>query len=75
MTGPQRTVEHEQASTFEDQKPSQTGFPFKKIIYVGDLSGEPSYGLRYTQQLVYERHAELGARPLARSPRLCTAWC
>lgn len=59
MTGPQRTVEHEQASTFEDQKPSQTGFPFKKIIYVGDLSGEPSYGLRYTQQLVYERHAEL----------------
>ena len=59
MTGLQKAVEHEQASTFEDQKQSQTGFPFKKIVYVGDLSGEPSYGLRYTQQLVHERHAEL----------------
>ena len=59
MTGLQKAVEHEQASTFEDQKQSQTGFPFKKIVYVGDLSGEPSYGLRYTQKLAHERHAEL----------------
>ena len=59
MTGLQKAMEHEQASTFEDQKESQTGFPFKKIVYVGDLSGEPSYGLRYTQKLVHERHAEL----------------
>jgi hypothetical protein len=59
MTGLQKAVEHEQASTFEDQQQSQTGFPFKKIVYVGDLSGEPPYGLRYTQKLVHERHAEL----------------
>ncbi len=59
MTGLQKASEHGQASTFEDQKQSQTGFPFKKIVYVGDLSGEPSYGLRYTQQLAHERHADL----------------
>jgi hypothetical protein len=59
MTGLQRAAENEQASTFEDQKQSQNGFPFKKIVYVSDLSGEPSYGLRYIQQLVHERHAEL----------------
>ncbi len=59
MTGLQKAVEHEQSGSFEDQKQSQTGFPFKKIVYVGDLSGEPSYGLRYTQQLAHERHAEL----------------
>ena len=59
MTGLQKAAENEQASTFEDQKQSQNGFPFKKIVYVGDLSGEPSYGLRYIQKLVHERHAEL----------------
>jgi nucleotide-binding universal stress UspA family protein len=59
MTQLQKAVEHEQAGSFEDQKQSQTGFPFKKIVYVGDLSREPSYGLRYTQQLAHERHAEL----------------
>jgi hypothetical protein len=59
MTGLQKAVEHEQARTFEEQKESQTGFPFKKIVYVGDLSGEPSYGLRYIQKVVHERHAEL----------------
>ena len=59
MTRLQKAVQREPASTFEDQTQSQTGFPFKKIVYVGDLSGEPSYGLRYTQQLVHERHAEL----------------
>ena len=59
MTELQKAVEHKQARTLEEQKESQTGFPFKKIVYVGDLSGAPSYGLRYTQQLVHERHAEL----------------
>ncbi len=54
-----KASEHDQASTFEDQKQSHTGFPFDKIVYVGDLSGEASYGLRYTQQLAHERHAEL----------------
>ncbi len=59
MTGLQKAVEHEQASTFEDQKQSHSGFPFDKIVYVGDLSGEASYGLRYAQQLADERNAEL----------------
>jgi nucleotide-binding universal stress UspA family protein len=59
MTGLQKAVEHEHASMSEDQKQSQTGFPFKKIVYVGDLSGDPSYGLRYTQQLAHERHADI----------------
>lgn len=59
MSGPQKAEKHAPMSTSEDPKKPQTGFPFKKIVYVGDLSGEPSYGLRYTQQLVHERHAEL----------------
>jgi nucleotide-binding universal stress UspA family protein len=59
MTVLQKAVKHEQASTFEDQEQSETGFPFKKIVFIGDLSGEPSYGLRYTQKLAHERHAEL----------------
>ena len=59
MTGLQKPVEHEQASTSVDQKQSHTGFPFNKIVYVGDLSGEASYGLRYTQRLAHERQAEL----------------
>ena len=59
MTELQKAVEHEHASMSEDQKQSQTGFPFKKIVYVGDLSGDPSYGLRYTQQLAHERHADI----------------
>jgi hypothetical protein len=58
MSGPQNSEKHEQVSTGEEQT-KQTGIPFKKIVYVGDLSGEPSYGLRYTQQLVHERHAEV----------------
>src|SRR5580698_6786547 len=59
MTLLQKAAQQGQAGIFEDQERSQTGFPFKKIVYVGDLSGEPSYGLRYTQQLAHERHAEL----------------
>jgi nucleotide-binding universal stress UspA family protein len=59
MSGHQKAEKHQQVSTSEDPKESQTGFPFKKIVYVGDLSGEPAYGLRYTQQLAHERHAEL----------------
>ena len=59
MTGLQQAVEHEPASTLEDQNQSDTGFLFNKIVYVGDLSGDASYGLRYAQQLAHERHAEL----------------
>ena len=59
MTGLQQAVEHEPASISVDPKQSHTGFPFNKIVYVGDLSGEASYGLRYAQQLAHERHAEL----------------
>ncbi len=59
MTGLRQAVEHEPAGRFKDQKQSQTGLPLNKIVYVGDLSGEASYGLRYAQQLAHERHAEL----------------
>jgi nucleotide-binding universal stress UspA family protein len=59
MTGLQTAVEHRQATTFEDQKLSHSGFPFDKIAYVGDLAGGASYGLRYAQQLAHERNAEL----------------
>jgi len=59
MTGLQTAVEGEPASTFNDQMQSHTGFPFDKIVYVGDLCGEASYGLRYAQKLAYDRNAEL----------------
>jgi len=59
MTDTQKAVEHERVSAFENQQQSPAGFPFKRIVYVGDLSGEPSYGLRYTQQLAHERNGEL----------------
>jgi nucleotide-binding universal stress UspA family protein len=59
MTGLQKAVEHEQASTFENRKRSNTGFPFSKIVYVGDLLGGSSYPLRYARQLAHEHHAEL----------------
>ena len=59
MTGLQRAVEHEPASISVDQKQSHNGIPFNKIVYVGDLSGEASYGLRYAQKLAHERYAEL----------------
>jgi nucleotide-binding universal stress UspA family protein len=59
MTELQMATEYEQASTSADQKQAHTGFPFKKIVYVGDLSGEASYGLRYAQKLAHERQAEI----------------
>jgi nucleotide-binding universal stress UspA family protein len=59
MTRLQKAAEHEQTSTFEDRKQSHTGFPFSKIVYVGDLLGGSSYGLRYARQLAHEHHAEL----------------
>jgi hypothetical protein len=59
MTELQKTAEHEQVSTFESQKQSHTGFPFSKIVYVGDLVGGSSYPLRYARQLAHEHHAEL----------------
>ena len=52
-------MEHEPASISVDQKQSHNGIPFNKILYVGDLSGEASYGLRYAQKLAHERYAEL----------------
>jgi nucleotide-binding universal stress UspA family protein len=55
MTGLQKAVDH---NTSEDEKQLKTGFPFDKIVYVGDLSGGSSYGLGYAQQLAHERHAE-----------------
>jgi nucleotide-binding universal stress UspA family protein len=59
MTGLQKAGERERASPSVDQKPSHNGFPFNKIVYVGDLSGEASYGLRYAQKLAHEHHSEL----------------
>ncbi len=59
MTGLQKAAEHEPESTSVERKHSQSSFPLNKIVYVGDLSGEASYGLRYAQQLAHERHAEL----------------
>ena len=59
MTGLEKAVEHEQASISVDHKQSHNGFPFNKIVYVGDLSGEASYGLRYAQKLAHELHSEL----------------
>lgn len=59
MTGLQISAEHTQATTSINGNQSHTGFPFKKIIYVGDVSGAASYGLRYAQKLAHERQAEL----------------
>lgn len=53
------TANHTQTKESESTKQPPHGFPFKKIVYVGDLSGEPSFSLRYTQRLVQEHHAEL----------------
>ncbi len=58
MTGLRKAMEDEQARTFKSEKQSHT-FPFSKIVYVGDLSGEASYGLRYAQKLAHEQQAEL----------------
>jgi nucleotide-binding universal stress UspA family protein len=38
---------------------SHTDFPFKRIVYAGDVSGDSCYGLRYAQKLAHEQQAEL----------------
>lgn len=59
MAEVQKAAGDERESTADERKQTQSGFPFKTIVYVGDLAGEPSYGLRYVQQLAHERNAEL----------------
>jgi len=59
MTGLRTSAEPTQASTSINGNQSHTGFPFSKIVYVGDVSGEASYGLRYAQKLAHERQADL----------------
>jgi nucleotide-binding universal stress UspA family protein len=59
MTGLQTSAEHTQAGKSAIDKQSHTGFPFRKLVYVGDLSGDASYGLRYAQKLAHEYKAEL----------------
>ena len=55
----QISAEHTKASTSANRQQEHTGFPFKKVIYVGDISGAASYGLRYAQKLAHEQQAEL----------------
>ncbi len=59
MTALETSMEHTQAGTSANDKQSHTGFPFSKIVYVGDLSGGASYGLRYAQKLAHEQQAEM----------------
>src|SRR5271154_1521694 len=59
MTGPQTSAEHTQASSPTNATQWHTGFPFNKIVYVGDVSGVDSFALRYAQKLAHEHQAEL----------------
>ncbi len=59
MTGPQTSPEHAQAGTYINGTQADAGFPFNRIVYIGDLSGDASYGLRYAQKLAHEQQAEL----------------
>ena len=59
MTGLQTSAEHTKASTSAHPQQEHTGFPFQKIVYVGDISAGTSYGLRYAQKLAHEQQAEL----------------
>jgi nucleotide-binding universal stress UspA family protein len=58
MTGLQTSAERTQASP-PNATQWHTGFPFQKIVYVGDVSGADSFGLRYAQKLAHEYQAEL----------------
>ena len=58
MTGLRKAMEDGKRERSKSEKQSHT-FPFSKIVYVGDLSGEASYGLRYAQKLAHEQQAEL----------------
>jgi nucleotide-binding universal stress UspA family protein len=59
MRGFQTAAGHAQAGTSAINKQSHTGFPFSKIVYVGDLTGDASHGLLYAQKLAHEHQAEL----------------
>ncbi len=59
MTALETSAENMQASTSANAAQSHTGLPFNKIVYVGDISGDASYGLRYAQKLAHEQQAEL----------------
>ena len=58
MTGLQTSAERTQASP-PNATQWHTGFPFQRIVYVGDVSGADSFGLRYAQKLAHEYQAEL----------------
>ena len=58
MTGLRTSAERTQASP-PNATQWNTGFPFQKIVYVGDVSGTDSFGLRYAQKLAHEYQAEL----------------
>ncbi len=58
MTGLRTSAERAQASS-PNATQWNTGFPFQKIVYVGDVSGTDSFGLRYAQKLAHEYQAEL----------------
>src|ERR1700691_1134462 len=59
MTGLQTSAEHTQASPTTNATHWRGGFPFNKVVYVGDVSGVDSFALRYAQKLAHEHQAEL----------------
>jgi nucleotide-binding universal stress UspA family protein len=59
MTALQTSTEPTQACTSAIDHRSHAGTPFSRIVYVGDLSGEDSYGLLYAQKVAHEHQAEL----------------
>jgi nucleotide-binding universal stress UspA family protein len=59
MTELQRFAEHESASASATAQRPETDSPFSKVLYVGDLTGDGSYGLRYAQKLAHEYASEL----------------
>ena len=75
MTDIQKAVEHEQVSTFENQQQSPAGFPFKKIVYVGDLSRRTLLRAALHTTIGPRTPCRACAGALARSDRLRIAWC
>jgi nucleotide-binding universal stress UspA family protein len=59
MTRLQSSAEQTQASPPTNATQWHTGFPFNKIVYVGDVLEADSFGLRYAQKLAHEHQAEL----------------
>lgn len=58
MSELQRSKNTRAGSSAIDKQP-HTGSLFSKIVYVGDLVGDASYGLRYAEKVAHEYHAEL----------------